>query len=126
MFHIAQTHHAVSQEFQCPALMSVGSLAARQLDQLCFTFAVQAAAFRAFPGKASCERHFQAFLDKSLLDPNHRAATDLQHLSNLPVSVTGFPLMLIAHQQHSRHQVVFGGSTAETHHRFQPAALLFT
>ena len=40
----------------------------------------------------------QVLLDKPLLDANHGAATDVQHLGNLPISVTGFALTLIAHK----------------------------
>lgn len=98
MLHILQAHHLVSQQFYCPALTPIGSLATGQMNQLSLSFPIQASPFRAFSRKASGESHFQVPLHKSLLDPNHCAATDVKGFGNLPVGVTGFTLTLIAHQ----------------------------
>jgi hypothetical protein len=40
MFHVAQSHHPISQQFQRPALPSIRSLAAREMNQLGFALAV--------------------------------------------------------------------------------------
>jgi hypothetical protein len=94
------------------------------MNQLSLSFAIQASPFRAFSRKASGESHFQVPLHKSLLDPNHCAATDVKGFGNLPIGVAGFTLALIAHQQDTCNQVVFGWSSARVLHRFQQSALL--
>jgi len=124
MLHILQTHHMVSEEFQCPALTPIWSLATRQVNQLGLALAIQTATLGTFSWKASGEGDFHILLDKPLFDANDRATIDVQHLSNLPVGVVGLSLTLIAHQQDSRHQIVFGWSTAHMHHCFQPSVLL--
>src|SRR5258707_14999787 len=85
MLDISQLHHLISQQFQGPALPSIGSLATGQMDQLGFSLAIQATAFGAFPWKTAGESHLQILLDKPLFDANQRAATDGESLGNLPV-----------------------------------------
>lgn len=94
------------------------------MNQLGLTLAIQAASFGTFAREASGKRHLQVLLDKPLLDADHRTATDGESLGNLPISVTGFSLTLIAHQQDSRYQVVLGRGSAGMYHRFQPLSLL--
>jgi len=124
VLHIAQAHHLIGQQFQRPALSPIRGLTTGQMNQLGLALAIQAAPFRTLSGKAPGESHLQVLLDKPLLDTNHGAATDVQHLGNLSIGVTGFALTLIAHQQDARHQVVLGRSTARALHRFQPETLL--
>ncbi|SRR5258706_425281 len=126
MLDIFQFHHPVGEEFQRPALSPIGSLATGQMNQLGFSFAIQAPTLGTFTRKASGESHLQVLLDKPLFDANHRAATNVQPLSNLPIGVTGFALMLIAHEQNACHQIVPGWSTAHAYHRLQPSVLLLT
>jgi hypothetical protein len=57
MFHAAQSHHPIGQQFQRPALPSVGSLATREVDQLGLTLPIQAATFGAFAWEAPGERY---------------------------------------------------------------------
>ncbi len=57
------------------------------MNQLGFSLAIQAAPFGPFSREASRQSHLQALLDKSLLDANHRAATDGEGLGNLPIGV---------------------------------------
>ena len=92
MLDIFQFHHLVSEEFQRPALPSIRSLATRQMNQLGFSPAIQAATFGAFAGEASCQGDFQILLYKPLFDPNHGTATDGERLGNLPVGVAGFAM----------------------------------
>jgi hypothetical protein len=47
------------------------------MNQLGFSFAVQAPPFGTFAWEASGEGYLQVFLDKPLLDANHGAATDV-------------------------------------------------
>ena len=77
MLHIFQFHHSISEEFQRPALPSIGSLATRQMDQLGFSFAIQTSTLWTFLGEASGKSHPQILLDKPLFYANHRAATDV-------------------------------------------------
>ncbi len=99
MLDIAQAHHPVGQQFQRPALPPIGSLATREMDQLGFSLAIQAAPFGPFAREASGESYFQVLLHKALLDTNHGATTDGEHLGNVPIGVAGPALTLIAHQE---------------------------
>jgi hypothetical protein len=89
---IVQAHHPVGQQFQRPAVPSIGSLATGQGDQLRLSLAIQAATLGAFSREASGEGHLQILSDKPLFDANDGAATDGEGLSNLPVGVAGFAL----------------------------------
>src|SRR5258708_34706771 len=80
MLDIFQFHHPVREEFQRPALPPIWSLATRQMNQLGFSLAIQAATLWAFSWKASREGYFHIFLDKPLFDANDGAGTDVQHL----------------------------------------------
>jgi hypothetical protein len=96
------------------------------MNQLGFSFAIQAAAFWTFLGKTSSESHLQALLDKSLFDADHGTATSRERFGNLPIGVTGVPLTLIAHQEHSGDEIMFGRCPTPPPHRFQKMALLLT
>jgi hypothetical protein len=96
------------------------------MNQVGFSFAIQTAAFGAFSGKTSSESHLQALLDKPLFDADHGAATDRERFGTLPIGVTGVPLTLIAHQEHSGDEIVFGRCPTHLPHRFQKMALLLT
>jgi hypothetical protein len=120
MLDIAQAHHSVGQQFQRPALPPIGSLATREMDQLGFSFAIQAAPFAR---GASGESYFQVLLHKALLDTNHGATTDGEHLGNLPIGVAGPALTLIAHQEDTGDQVVFSRGAAGMDHHFQKVSL---
>jgi hypothetical protein len=124
MLDIFQFHHPVREEFQRPALTSIGSLATRQMNQSGFSLPIQAAAFGTFAREASRQSHLQILLDKPLFDANDRAATDRERLGNLPIVCLWFALTLIAHQKNSGHQIVLGWSPARVDHRLQPSALL--
>jgi len=124
MLDIAQAYHAVGQQFQRPALPSIGSLATGQMDQLSFSFAIQAPPFGAFSWKTAGESHLQLLLHKPLLNANDGAAADGERFGNLPIGRTRFALTLITHQQDTSHQIVFGWRSARLRHRFQKAALL--
>jgi hypothetical protein len=95
------------------------------MNQLSLSFAIQASPVRAFSPKASGESPIQVPVHKKQLDANHRAATDVKGFGNLPIGVAGFTLALIAHQQDTCNQVVFGWGSACAHHHFQPLVLLF-
>jgi hypothetical protein len=123
MLDIAQAHHPVGQQFQRPALPPNGSLATREMDQLGFSLAIQAAPFGPFAREASGESYFQVLLHKALLDTNHGATTDGEHLGNVPIGVAGPALTLIAHQEDAGDQVVFGRGAASMDHRFQKVSL---
>ncbi len=126
MLHILQTYHLVGQEFERPALVSIWSIATRKVDQLRLAFAVQAPPFGAFAREASGEGHLQVLLDKPLFDANHGAATDGERPGNLSIGMTGFALTLIAHQQHSCHQIGLGWSGTSMHHGLQKPSLFLT
>jgi len=66
MLHILQAHHLVGQEFERPTLTPIWSLATRQMNELGFSFAVQAPPFGTFSREASGKSHSQVLLDKSL------------------------------------------------------------
>lgn len=97
MFHIPQAHHLIGQQLERPALSPIRSLATREMNQLGFSLAIQTAPFGTFSRKTAGEGYLQASLRKSLLDANHGAATDGEGLGNLPISVAGLALALIAH-----------------------------
>ena len=126
MLDIAQTHDLIGKQLQRPALSPIRGLATGQMNQVGFSFAIQTAAFGAFSGKTSSESHLQALLDKSLFDADHGAATNRERFGNLPIGVTGVPLTLIAHQEHSGDEIVFGRCPTHLPHRFQKMALLLT
>jgi hypothetical protein len=98
MLDIAQLHHLVSEQLQRPALPSVGSLAAGEMDQLHLSFAIQAASFGAFTWEAPSESHLQTLLHEPLLDANHRATTDRKCFGDLAIGETRFTLAPITHQ----------------------------
>ena len=123
MLDIAQAHHPVGQQFQREAVPPIGGLATREMDQLGFSLAIQAAPFGPFAREASGESYFQVLLHKALLDTNHGATTDGEHLGNLPIGVAGPTLTLIAHQEDAGDQVVFGRGAAGMDHRFQKVSL---
>jgi hypothetical protein len=62
MLDIAQAHHPVGQQFQREAVPPIGSLATREMDQLGFSLAIQAAPFGPFAREASGESYFQVLL----------------------------------------------------------------
>jgi hypothetical protein len=126
MLDIFQFHHLVSEEFQCPALSPIRGLATGQMNQLGLALAIQAAPFGPFSREASHQSQLQASLGKSLLDANHRAATDGEGLGNLPIGVAGVAFLLITHQQNAGYQIVLGWSPARVDHHLQPWTLLLT
>jgi hypothetical protein len=96
------------------------------MDQLGFSFAIQTAPFRTLAWEASGESRLQTSLHISLFDSNHGAATDGECFGNLPIGVTGMPLTLIAHQEHSGDEILFGRCPTHLPHRFQKMTLLLT
>lgn len=112
MLNVLQAHHLVGQEFERPTLTPIWSLATRQMNELGFSFAVQAPPFGTFSREASGKSHSQVLLDKSLLDTNHGAAADGERLGNLLIGVTGFALALITHEQGAGHEIVLGSCPA--------------
>jgi len=60
MLHIAQAHHLISEQLQRPALPSIRSLATRQMNQVGFSFAIQAAPFGPFAREAPRKSYLQA------------------------------------------------------------------
>jgi hypothetical protein len=107
-------------------LPSIRSLTTRQVNQLGFALAIQAATLGTFSRETSGESQLQILLDKPLFDTNDRAATDGERLGNLPIGCLWFALTLIAQQKNSGHQIVLGWCTAHTHHRLQKLSLLLT
>jgi len=67
------------------------------MNQLGLALAIQTSPFRTLTGEAPGESHLQILLDKPLFDANHRAATDGEDLSNLPIGCLWFTLALITH-----------------------------
>jgi len=65
------------------------------MNQLSLPLAIQAPPFGPFPWEASCESHLQAPLHKPLFDAHHRAATDGEDRSLLPIGCLWFTLALI-------------------------------
>ncbi len=112
MLHILQAHHLVGQEFERPTLTPIWSLATRQMNELGFSFAVQAPPFGTFSREASGKSHSQVLLNKSLLDANHGAAADGERLGNLLIGGAGFALALITHEQGACHEIVLGSCAA--------------
>ncbi len=86
MLYIAQAYHLVGQQFQRPASLPIWSLATRQMNQLGFSFAIQAATFGTLAGKASRQGHLHILLHKPFFDANHGATIDLQGFGNLAIS----------------------------------------
>jgi len=94
------------------------------MDQLSFSFAVEATALWSFAWKTAGESHLQILLDKALFDANHRAAADRERFGNLSIGCLWSTLALIAHQQDSGNQIMLGWRLTRMHHRLQPSALL--